>query len=50
MHMHFKRHLLALYRNREGSPRPFFVDGCHGNTEMHAPAKFHLDAFHGLQV
>ena len=25
-------------------------DGCHGNTEMHRPAKFHLNAFHGLQV
>ena len=36
--------------NREGYPRPFFVDGCHGNTEMHMPAKFHLIAFHGSQV
>ena len=47
-------HLLALYSlqgNREGYPRPFFVDGFNGNTKMHMPAaKFHLNAFHGLQV
>ena len=36
--------------NREGRPRSVFIDGCHGSTEMHTPAKFHLNAFHGLQV
>ena len=34
----------------KGAQGNFFVDGCHGNTNMHMPAKFHLNAFHGLQV
>ena len=32
--------------NREGCTRSVFIDGCHGNTEMYTPAKFHLNAFH----
>ena len=55
MHMHSECYLLALYClqvsevNREGYPRPFFADGCHGNTKMLMPAKFHFNAFYGLQ-
>ena len=28
----------------------FFVDGRHGNTELHMRTKFHLYAFYGEQV
>ena len=28
----------------------FFVDGCHGNTEIHMRTKFHLHALHDEQV
>ena len=31
-------------------PRPRFVDGRHGNTQIHMCTKFHLHALHGLQV
>ena len=30
--------------------RPFFVHGCHWNTEIHMHTKFHFHALHGLQV
>ena len=32
------------------SVRGNFFHGCHGNTEIHLYAKFHLYALHGLQV
>ena len=56
MHMHSECHVFALYSSqvlevkREECPRPFFVDSYHGNTKMLMPAKFHLNAFYGLQV
>ena len=28
----------------------FFVNGCHGNAQIHMCTKFHLHALHGLQV
>ena len=39
---------VPLYR--EKCLRQFFVNGCHGNTEIHMCTKFHLHALHGLQV
>ena len=30
--------------------RPFYVDGRHGNTQIHMCTKFQLRALHGLQV
>ena len=32
---------------KEKCTRPFFVYGCHGNTEINVRTKFHL---HGLRV
>ena len=28
----------------------FFVNGCHGNAEIHMRTKFHFHALHGLQL
>ena len=33
-----------------GCLRAFFVDGCHGNNEIHMHTKFHLHVHHSLQV
>ena len=30
--------------------RPFFVNGCHENGEIHMCTKFHLHALYGVQV
>ena len=35
---------------REKCLRPFFVNGCHGNAEIHVHTKFHLHALYGVQV
>ena len=30
--------------------RQFFVNGCHGNAQIHMCTKFHLHVLHGLLV
>ena len=31
-------------------PEAIFVNGCHGNAQIHMSTKFQLYALHGLQV
>ena len=31
-------------------PEEIFVNGCHGNAQIHMCTKFELHALHGLQV
>ena len=31
-------------------PEAIFVNGCHGNAQIHKCAKFQLHALHGLQL